>query len=178
PPGNLDRLSFMYLIGELHRRLKKYDDSIYWFNKVITDKDIKKNIRLDKLTREQWQLARQQAKNEVKLQGSGEGAPAQPEPSKIPDPPPARTVVKQEPPETVRKRSKMQMMASLYSDQIDWLAKLMNKGYEKTAVLMPKEEILRSVLDAFIEHLGSEELPRQFKNEKELTDALKEMLKK
>ncbi|MGE5417259.1 MAG: DUF2225 domain-containing protein [Acidobacteriota bacterium] len=180
PPGNLDQLSFMYLIGELHRRLRKFDESVYWYNKVITDKDIKKNVRLDKLTREQWQLARQQAKLEVKLkgQGAGEGVPAQPETPSIPEPPPSRTVVKAEPAEPVRKRGRMQMMASLYNDQIEWLTKLMNRGYEKTAVLLPKEEVLRAVLDAFIEQLGSEELPRQFKTEKELTDAIKEMLNK
>lgn len=62
PLGNLDGISVQYLIGELSRRLGKYEEAIFWFNKAITNPERRSNPRIEKLARDQWQLAKEQSK--------------------------------------------------------------------------------------------------------------------
>ncbi len=61
-----------------------------------------------------------------------------------------------------------QMMLGLFNDQTDWIMQLVNQAYEQNHVLINKEQILRSLLDAVIQILGSN-LPESFTNETELT---------
>ncbi|EOC99907.1 DUF2225 domain-containing protein [Caldisalinibacter kiritimatiensis] len=51
-----------YLIGELHRRLGEYQEAITWFSNAISSPQIKNNLRLEKMTREQWRVAKESAK--------------------------------------------------------------------------------------------------------------------
>ncbi len=62
PLGNLDEITVMYLIGELSRRLGKYNDAAAWFGKVIMNPDRSQNMRIDKLAREQLSLTKEQYK--------------------------------------------------------------------------------------------------------------------
>lgn len=62
PFGNLNEISVMYLIGELSRRLGKYNDAIVWFGKVVANPERKQNMWIEKLAREQWALAKEQHK--------------------------------------------------------------------------------------------------------------------
>lgn len=62
PFGNLNEISVMYLLGELSRRLEKYNDAIVWFGKVVTSPERGENPRIEKLAREQWILAKEQYK--------------------------------------------------------------------------------------------------------------------
>jgi uncharacterized protein (DUF2225 family) len=64
PLGNLDEISVQYLLGELSRRLKKYKDAVFWFNKAIMNPDRLKNPRIEKLAREQWALVKEEYKKE------------------------------------------------------------------------------------------------------------------
>ena len=64
PLGNLDEISVQYLLGELSRRLKKYNDAIFWFNKAIMNPERLKNPRIEKLAREQWALVKEEHKKE------------------------------------------------------------------------------------------------------------------
>ncbi len=62
PIGGMDDVSITYLLGELNRRLGKYEDAIYWFNKAIGNPGIKQKKSLGIQAREQWGLAREQFK--------------------------------------------------------------------------------------------------------------------
>lgn len=59
--GNLNELQVAYLIGELYRREKDYQQAINWFNVVISHKNIKTNPSIEKLARDQWALCREEA---------------------------------------------------------------------------------------------------------------------
>ncbi|QEK11803.1 DUF2225 domain-containing protein [Crassaminicella thermophila] len=62
PIGNLDEVSMLYLLGELNRRLGKYEDAINWFNKAVSNPAIKRKKKLEMQAREQWILAKEEYK--------------------------------------------------------------------------------------------------------------------
>ncbi|TCO79508.1 DUF2225 domain-containing protein [Marinisporobacter balticus] len=64
PIGNLDEISLIYLLGELNRRLEKYDEAIDWFNKAVNNRAIKQKRKLDILAREQWRIAKEAYKKQ------------------------------------------------------------------------------------------------------------------
>ncbi|KUO74074.1 MAG: hypothetical protein APF77_23075 [Clostridia bacterium BRH_c25] len=65
PIGNLNEISMMYLLGELSRRVGKFNEAIVWFGKAVASPERRENPRIEKLTREQWVLAKEQyRKNE------------------------------------------------------------------------------------------------------------------
>ncbi len=68
PIGNLTEISMMYLLGELSRRLGKYDEAIVWFSKAVASPERADNPRIERLTREQWSLTKEQHKNRAKSQ--------------------------------------------------------------------------------------------------------------
>lgn len=66
PFGNLNEISVMYLVGELSRRLGKFNDAIKWFGKAISSPEKGENPKIEKLAREQWILAKEQYKKSGK----------------------------------------------------------------------------------------------------------------
>ncbi|QIB26457.1 DUF2225 domain-containing protein [Caloranaerobacter azorensis] len=58
PSTPFDELSLAYLIGELYRRLGDREEALKWFSKVISNRAVKNNPRLDKLVRDQWYLVK------------------------------------------------------------------------------------------------------------------------
>lgn len=62
PIGNLDEISMLYLLGELSRRLGLYKEAVVWFGKAVASPDRKDNPRIERQAREQWTLAKEQAK--------------------------------------------------------------------------------------------------------------------
>ncbi len=48
----------MYLIGELSRRLKRYNEAIRWFSRVVNDRKIM-DASMIQASREQWQMVRE-----------------------------------------------------------------------------------------------------------------------
>lgn len=48
----------MYMIGELHRRLKQYHEAVKWFARVVNDKRIM-DAGMIKACREQWAITRE-----------------------------------------------------------------------------------------------------------------------
>lgn len=60
PIGNLGEIEILYLLGELNRRLEKYEEAIDWFNKAVTNPMIKRKRNLEVQTREQWRLAKEE----------------------------------------------------------------------------------------------------------------------
>ncbi|MDD4562393.1 MAG: DUF2225 domain-containing protein [Syntrophomonadaceae bacterium] len=172
--GNMSDVQATYLIGELYRRNGDSKEAVNWFNKVIVHKYIKKYPQIEKLTREQWALAREQAQ----LQPVSEGATVQPavqleeRPENNTHTAPASNANKIASPQ---RRPSMQMPAHLYADQIDWLTRIVNNGYNSTKTLVSKEQVLRALLDAVIKNLG-DNLPEQFSNEEELKALFGELL--
>lgn len=167
--GNMNDAQATYLVGELYRKTDNYAEAINWFGKAVFNKNIKQNPQLEKLAREQWALAKEQA--------SSAGVSAVPT-SSAPQP----TEKKEEPTNltvapTPRRRNNMQLNASLYADQIDWLNYIVNRGYDHSKTLVPREQVLRALLDSIIEKLG-ENVDAKFKTEAELKAIFDELLSK
>lgn len=62
--GNLNDLQAAYLIGELYRQEKNYQEAVNWFNVVISNPQIKSHPSIEKMAREQWALSREEAQRE------------------------------------------------------------------------------------------------------------------
>jgi uncharacterized protein (DUF2225 family) len=61
---DLNNARLMYLIGELHRRLKNYTEAVKWFTKVINDKKIM-DAGMIRACREQWAVVREDMKKDA-----------------------------------------------------------------------------------------------------------------
>lgn len=55
---SLNNAKLMYLIGELHRRLKRYNEAVKWFSRVVNDKKIM-DAAMIQASREMWQTIRE-----------------------------------------------------------------------------------------------------------------------
>lgn len=66
PIGNLNEISMLYLLGELSRRLGKFNDAIAWFGKAVASPERNANPKIERLAREQWILAKEQYKKNEK----------------------------------------------------------------------------------------------------------------
>lgn len=64
PIGNLDEISVQYLLGELSRRLQKFKDAVFWYNKAVNNPQRVTNPRIEKLAREQWIAVKEQNKKD------------------------------------------------------------------------------------------------------------------
>ncbi len=58
-----DEVTVFYLLGELNRRIEKYQDAIQWFDKTLKHKDIKSKRHIELRARDQWTLTREQFNN-------------------------------------------------------------------------------------------------------------------
>lgn len=56
--GELNNARLMYLIGELNRRLKRYNPAVKWFARVVNDKQIM-DAGMIRACREQWAVTRE-----------------------------------------------------------------------------------------------------------------------
>jgi len=168
--GNMSDVQATYLIGELYRQTGNASEAITWFNKTIFNKNIKQYPQIEKIAREQWALAREMAGEQVPVQEKSSSCeiPADENTSSPPKQEEQTTAAR------VRKRSSMQLNASLYTEQIEWLNRIVNKGYDYSKSLTSREQVLRALLDAVMEKWG-DDVPYAFKNEEELQ---KEFVKK
>lgn len=158
----------MYLIGELNRRLGNNEEAIKWFSRTINNKDIKAEPEINRLVRDQWEIAREDYKkqqaNPTQVAAASENVSVEkvsnvdqgPAPSVDtgPAPAPAKT-----------RSSKVKILLSLYLDQVDWLKSSASKVYDKHKIFMEKEMVARAIIDAVMEKLP--ELG-DFKSEEEL----------
>ncbi|KXG78930.1 DUF2225 domain-containing protein [Thermotalea metallivorans] len=71
PIGNLDEVTLMYLIGEIHRLIGNYEEAIEWFSKAVGNPAIKTKKKIDTLAREQWRLAKESFKNKKNQEQAG-----------------------------------------------------------------------------------------------------------
>jgi hypothetical protein len=56
--GDLNNARLMYLIGELNRRLKHYNEAVKWFSRIINDKRIM-DAGIIKASRDMWAVMRE-----------------------------------------------------------------------------------------------------------------------
>lgn len=56
---NMGTTTLSYLIGELSRQIGDREEALNWFNTTLRSPDIKENVALEKIVREQWQLAKE-----------------------------------------------------------------------------------------------------------------------
>ena len=56
---NMDELRLGYLIGEISRRIGEREESLKWFNSVLSNPGINSNPMLENMAREQWRTARE-----------------------------------------------------------------------------------------------------------------------
>lgn len=56
PPGNMNKPTFEYLIGELYRRTQNPAEAITWYNKVVSDPRNKAYPAILKMAREAWHV--------------------------------------------------------------------------------------------------------------------------
>lgn len=157
----------MYLIGELFRRLGDNEEAIKWFSRTVMNKDIKNEPEINRLVRDQWEIAREDYR---KQQAGQPKQPANKEvaatdsaaPEKTADLPVEKTA---QAAQSKPRGSKVKMFLSLYIDQVDWLKQMASKSYDKHKVFMEKEMVARAIIDAVMEKfpdLGD------FKSEEEL----------
>jgi len=59
----------MYLIGELNRRLGRFNEAVRWFSRVVHDHSIM-DAAMIRASREQWQVIREELESEKKLASS------------------------------------------------------------------------------------------------------------
>lgn len=58
PIGNLTEVTLTYLIGELLRRIGKYDESLTYLSRVVSNPQAKNEKRILDMARESWQTVR------------------------------------------------------------------------------------------------------------------------
>lgn len=56
---NMGTTTLSYLIGELSRQIGDREEALNWFNTTLRSPDIKENVALEKIVREQWQLTKE-----------------------------------------------------------------------------------------------------------------------
>lgn len=57
PMAGMDSASMAYVIGELNRRFKNYEDCIKWFQTALKDPNIKRKRLVENMVRNQWFMA-------------------------------------------------------------------------------------------------------------------------
>lgn len=175
--GNLTDVQVAFLIGDLSLRLGNYTEAINWFNKTISHPKIKLNPNIEKQAREQWGVARDLSKSQNS--NPAESSSAKSDVSQPVSETNQTQADSEHPgkknPVLSQHRSSMQMMTNLYSDQIDWLNQIMNRGYDSSKKLVTREQVLRSLLDACREHLDGK-IPEEFSSEAELKSRWLELL--
>ncbi|MDD2586827.1 MAG: DUF2225 domain-containing protein [Syntrophomonadaceae bacterium] len=171
--GNLNDLQAAYLIGELYRRTGNCKKSVEWFNIVIYNHNITSFPDIEKLAREQWATAREEARNNIMKPEEVVAT----EENYVSQEKPRVETVQLEPEHTAHKKLTMQMSANLYENQVKWLSQIANNGYNHTRELVTREQVLRALLDAVIEVLDTD-LPEKFSGEDELKTIFTSLLSK
>lgn len=62
-----DEISILYLLGELNRRADNYSKAIMWFDKALSNPQIKRKRHIELKARDQWSIAREQYKKQKKV---------------------------------------------------------------------------------------------------------------
>lgn len=117
--GKMSEARMMYIIGELNRRTGNYQEAIRWFSRVVTNKDVKREPEIERLARDQWDMAKEQYKNPPKVENNNESEKEDNnEPKEIDN---NETIEQNNKVEVLKERSKGQRSITLYQDQLEWI---------------------------------------------------------
>lgn len=165
----------MYIIGELNRRSGLYQEAVLWFNKAVTNKNIKGEPEIERLSRDQWDMAKQQYKQQK--EGFKDAEIIQIE-TAVPE---KDATIKIDEKESQKKknenpptREKDKINISLYKDQIAWLNEIVKNNYHKTKVQFEPEIIISAILDTIKERVLN---ISDFKNEEQIKEKVNKILK-
>lgn len=61
-----NEIAILYLLGELNRRVDNYSEAIMWFDKALSNPQIKRKRHIELKARDQWSVAREQYKKQKK----------------------------------------------------------------------------------------------------------------
>lgn len=172
-PGKMSEPSMIYLIGELNRRCGKYVEAIQWFSRGISHPKTNAEAEVKRMMREQWQLSRELAKEMANNEDGGDAddKPTDDAESSSSD---AMPELVSEAHTVIQKRYKNKIFASLYHDQIEWLQGMSNEVYANHRVILEREAVLRSVVDAVMQF---EPQIDNISSEEELTSSLIEAIR-
>ena len=56
---NMDEITLAYLVGELSRKIGEREEALNWINTALKSPNIKDNVALEKMVREQWQAVKE-----------------------------------------------------------------------------------------------------------------------
>lgn len=167
PLGKMTELMLNYLIGELYRVTGKYKESIRWFSRVVSSQQGKYEPGVVRMAREQWLLAREEAKKSV---AEPENAAATTVSLKKAEPAEAKTAYK--PP--AKRRIMVTKKVSLYEDDVYWLQRTLS-GISGQKLVLNTDAVLRSVI-ALVKDIA---VDKKISTEEELTAyLLKQILDK
>lgn len=166
--------TIMYLIGELNRRLGDNEEAIKWFSRTVMNKNIKSEPEINRLVRDQWDIAREDYKKQQSNGGPRAAAAEKPAAEKpaveSTEPETSGNGAVPSSPGQKQRGSKVKMFVSLYLDQVDWLKSSASKVYDKHKVSMDKETVARAIIDAVMEKIPD---LGDFKSEEELINVIK-----
>lgn len=175
PLGNLTELALRYLIGELFRRLGDYREAIQWFNRVVSDSKSRLEPKIANMAREQWRLAKEEMHNQSlskEIEVLEQVAIAKEE-SKEDNLPAEDNKLKREQEENTTKRTKISSMVAFYSDQMEWIKKVVVSSNEQK-LLLDSQNVIRAVLDLVVD-IDANQI--KCSSEGELTSLLRERIK-
>lgn len=179
PIGALDEVSMAYLVGELYRRTGYYPEAISWFGRALSARRGSIPPALDKLIRDQWSQARNDAAHAeanpdaatslLSNQNSGSISSEAP-PAAAANEPVVTTAVSK------KNRAKVTLNSHIYQDQVEWISKVVNVVYNQ-GYKVTRDEVVRAMLDACRETLILDELTDlKVSNETELAEYLRTKL--
>ena len=165
----------MYLIGELNRRMGDNEEAIKWFSRTMTNKDFKSQPEINRLVRDQWEIAREDYKKQQANPVPAAAASENVSDKNISDNNISDKNISDSNGETKTSRgSKVKLILSLYLDQVDWLKKSASRVYDKHKVFVEKEMVARAIIDAVMEKIPD---LGDFKSEEELKNLIKNRIK-
>lgn len=161
----------MYIIGELNRRTGRLREAINWFSRVVRHPEIKREPEIERLARDQWDLAREEL-HRCTASSTDSPVPAEEEKEKAPAATGEKTEAGIPFSEPASRRTKTSYSFTLYRDQVEWLQKLSenNAGIGRDAVL-------RALLDAVKETAGPELMAKKAASENEFKELISTVLK-
>jgi len=113
----------MYLIGELNRKLGNFDDAVRWFSRILSNRNMVVEPDLQRLIRDQWEVAREEHKK-----GSAG-----------------------EPQEEKKEMKPVEISIVLGHEQAEWLKHVVQRSFEYHGARIEDAEIIKVIIELLAE---------------------------
>lgn len=162
----------MYIIGELNRRTGRLREAINWFSRVVRHPEIKREPEIERLARDQWELAREELHRGTEIAADSPASSEEEEKEKAPAATGEKTETGIPFSEPASRRTKTAYSFTLYRDQVEWLQKL-----SENSAGISRDAVLRALLDAVKETAGPELMVKKAASENEFKELISTVLK-